>query len=115
MAMLGLGGVTAMETREFAVAVSEAAGVTRVPRVAVAEMTVWPLGSARTTAEKTALPEPSVVTVVWPRKVCPWTKPVGAAVLAKNWRVKVVLGVLLSVPVIVVDPPETTAEKMTGE
>ena len=44
--------------------------------------------------------------VTWPRNCWPSPKPEGSgAALAKNWMVKVVLGVLLSVPVSVVVLP----------
>ena len=71
---------------------------------------------AATTAVKLALPEPSVVTIVTGRgRSGPAPKPEGsAAALAKNWMVKAVFGVLLSVPVMVVLPVPGVAEVRTG-
>src|SRR3954463_6361741 len=67
--------------------------------VAVAR-TDWPIGTTLgTDAEKVATPLPSVVAVVWPRNRPFWA---GSAEVAKNWIVKVVLGVLESPPWIVV-------------
>src|SRR4051794_30299209 len=67
--------------------------------------------------ENAALPLPSVLTAVKPRKVWPSPKPDGsAASLAKNSsRKPVVLGVLLNVPATVVLPPALTAEVITGK
>ena len=66
------------------------------------------------TTVKLALPLPSVVTLVKPRKVSPSPKPEGSqAELEKNSSTNWVLGVLLSVPSIVALPP--TAEVNTGK
>ena len=70
-----------------------------VASVAVA-VTKLPLGAAagRITL-KLALPEALVVTVVEPRKLCPSPLPVGSQIaFVKNWTVKVLEAVLLSVP-----------------
>src|SRR5215210_3524386 len=67
--------------------------------------------------EKGALPLALVVTLLWPMKVLPSLKPEGSgAGLEKNWMVKVLLGVELRAPVMVVGPPEAvTAEEMPGK
>src|SRR5208337_5183512 len=76
----------------------------------------WPTrGGVDRGTEKLALPEPSVVTPVWPRYCWPSPKPEGSgAALAKNWTVKVALGVLLSAPERVVVPPDEAAAVRVG-
>ncbi len=69
-----------------------------------------------TVTVKLALPLASVVAVAVPRKVWPWPKPEGSAVvLEKKSRLKVVLGVLVSVPEIVVPLAELATEVKTGD
>src|SRR5262249_57358541 len=65
---------------------------------------------------KLTLPAPSVVTWEAPRKVCPSPKPDGSsAALAKNSRRKLVLGVLLREPPMVVEPPALSTWVSTGK
>src|SRR3954452_6740692 len=84
--------------------------------VAVA-VTNWPDGNVTGTlaviAEK---PVGSVVTVVVPRKRSPSPEPEGSRVtLAKNWIVKVVFGVLWSVPwMMVPEAVEATDVRVGG-
>src|SRR5882757_6884141 len=68
------------------------------------DVTNWPDGKVTgTLAVIGALPLPSVVTVVVPRKRSPSPEPEGSrVVLAKNWIVKVVFGMLWSVPRMIV-------------
>src|SRR5262245_21060519 len=83
--------------------------------VAVALTTCPSATATGNVAVKLTSPLPSVVTVVAPRKVCPSPNPDGSATaLAKNSMRKTVLGVLLSVPVMVVLPAPVPAEVMTG-
>jgi hypothetical protein len=59
----------------------------------------WPLTTPERAAEKVAMPVPSVVTVMKPRKNWPWPNPDGSQeLLAKNSIVYVVLGAAVSVP-----------------
>jgi hypothetical protein len=65
---------------------------------------------------KLVFPLPSVITVVEPIKVSPSPLPEGSqAALEKNSSENVVLAVLLSVPWMVVLPPELEAEVNTGK
>ena len=57
-----------------------------------------------------------VVTLVLPMKVLPSPKSEGSFLaLEKNWMVKVFLGLLFSVPFIVVVVPSILAEERTGK
>src|ERR1051325_11519960 len=69
-----------------------------------------------------ALPLASVVTVVRPRNVCPSPNPEASHVVAlatnsleKNSTVKVVLGVLLRFPTIVVEPALEVTDVRAGK
>ena len=90
--------------------------VSRFGPIAVAVMN-WPCGTAveKVTA-KLAPPLSSVVTVVEPSGVWPSPKPEGSqAVLEKNSSSNCVLGVLSSVPWMVVPLSELVAELGTGK
>lgn len=64
---------------------------------------------------KLATQPPFVVTVAEPMSISPSPKPEGSqAALEKNSIVNVMLGVLFSVPSMVVVPPALLAEVMTG-
>ena len=65
--------------------------------------------------EKLAIPLALVVTVVDPMKTRPSAEPwESSAAFEKNWIVKVLFAVLLSVPWTIVVLPELTAELITG-
>src|SRR5215207_7523498 len=65
---------------------------------------------------KEALARMSVLTTFLPRKVLPWPLPEGdSSRLAKNWTRKVLLGTLLSLPLMVTAPDTVLAEVMTGK
>jgi len=61
--------------------------------------------------ENVALPEASVLTDFCPRNFLPSSVPEG---LEKNWILKVLLGVLFSLPRTVVEVAEVLAEESTG-
>src|SRR5688572_20498872 len=73
------------------------------------------------TKAKEALPRRLVLTLVWPMKVLPSPKPEGSASapgLEKNWTVRVLLGVELRSPLMVVELVEPVgvvkAEEIPG-
>jgi hypothetical protein len=84
---------------------SVAVAVMKLPeRIAIGKVTA-----------KLARQPPFVVTVVEPMSISPSPKPEGSqAALEKNSIVNVMLGVLFSVPSMVVVPPALLAEVMTG-
>ncbi len=82
------------------------------------EVTTWPwprVTATGTVAVKLALPLPSVEAVVLPRKVLPWpwaeTSQPG---FEKKSMPNVMFGVLLRVPMMVVEPPPEVAADNTG-
>ena len=94
---------------------AEKAEVLLFASVAVA-VTTWLAASvADNVTLKVDLPLASVEAGVEPRKFCPSPAPEGShASLAKNCIVKVVFGVLASVPKTLVEPPELEAAVNTG-
>jgi hypothetical protein len=83
--------------------------------VAVA-LTTCPAGTTGAVALKLASSLPLVVTLFWPINFWLSQLPDASALrLLKNWRVKVVLAVLLSVPWMVVLSPVFWAEESTGK
>jgi len=100
--------------RQFAAMQAENSDVVPLPSVDVAVI-ILPVARPGTETANTTLPEPSVVTIVDPRKTAPSPFPLGAlqAELEKNSIVNVAMVAgPFNVPLTV--PPDTWADEMTG-